>query len=136
MKGGLLIKKVKTRNNGTWTEARYNTFIKGLIRAGLMRWGPKHLCISNARIKRGWYLCEGCEEEVPATLPPKDGGKKRIKNIQADHIHPMIDPEVGFVDWDTCISRAFVEVEGYQALCHKCHQIKTQEERSKRNNNK
>lgn len=94
-----------------------------------MKWGPKNSCIKRARIRRGWYRCEGCNEEVPASLPPPEGKKRRIKNIVADHIVPIVDPKVGFVSWDEWISRAFVELDGYQALCHKCHTEKSNEER-------
>lgn len=120
---------VKTRNSGEWTEARYNSFVKGLIRAGLQRWGPRHAVIKRAWLKRGWYRCELCKEEVPSTLPPPEGKVKRIKNIIADHIDPIIDPAVGHVSWDELIDRAFVEIEGFQAICHACHKIKTAEER-------
>ena len=129
----------KIRNNKQWTEARYHSFITGLLRAGLQRWGPKYTCIKNARVRRGWYLCEHCEKEVPATLPPKPGNKRRIKNIVADHIQAIVDPAKGFISWDEFIKRAFVELDGYQALCSSCHSKKTQEEREiakARKNNK
>ena len=116
----------KPYNGGTWTQGRYDSFVKGLIRAGLQKWGPKIQCIKNARTRRGFYKCEGCLEEVPAT---KKGVFKRTKNIIADHIEPIIDPIVGRRDWDTVIKRAFVEIEGFQALCHECHATKTAEER-------
>ena len=74
-------------------------------------------------------LCAGCKKEVPATLPPKEGNKRRIKNIVADHIDPIIDPEVGFEGFDKWIERGFIEGEGFQALCHACHQKKTKLER-------
>lgn len=119
----------KMFNNGEWTEARMNGFIKSLLRAGSQKWGPRNACIKEARVRRGWYRCDGCGQEVPATLPPKPGNKRRIKNIVADHIHPVIDPAVGFTTWDECIKRMFCERDGFQALCHHCHSIKTQEER-------
>jgi hypothetical protein len=131
--------KEKNLNNGQWTRARFNSFITSLLRKGTQRWGPKALCIKNARVRRGWYKCEGCSKEVPSTLPPKEGNKRRIKNILADHIVPIVDPAVGFVSWDEWISRAFVELDGYQALCHKCHTEKTAQERAiatERKNNK
>lgn len=123
-------------NNGQWTQARFNSFITSLLRAGTQRWGPRNLCIKKARTKRGWYQCEGCKEEVPATLPPKEGNKKRIKNILADHIDPIVDPAVGFVSWDEWINRAYVEVDKYQALCNSCHTNKTNEERTVSTNRK
>lgn len=120
----------KSHNNGTWTDARKKQFIISLLRSGFTRWGPKQLCIKNARTRRGFYMCNGCHQEVPATLPPKPGNKRRIKNIIADHIEPIIDPKVGFQGYDEWIERGFVELEGFQALCHACHQKKCAEERA------
>lgn len=123
----------KPYNNGEWTQGRMDAFIKGLIRGGLKKWGPKHDCIGNARVRRGWYLCEGCKEEVPATimreLKVRPGEMKRTKNIYADHIDPIIDPAVGRRSWDEVIERAFVDTDKYQALCYACHELKTKEER-------
>jgi len=119
----------KTCNNGTWTDARLKSFIVSQLRSATSRWGPKQSCIRDARVRRGVYVCEGCGREGPATLPPPEGNKRRIKNIVADHIHPIVDPAVGFTTYDSWIERCFVESEGYQALCHKCHTEKTAEER-------
>lgn len=52
--------------------------------------------------------------------------------MRADHVDPVIDPEVGFVSWDIFIDRMFQEEGGYQAICDGCHQIKTAEERGVR----
>jgi len=123
----------KPFNGGTWTQGRYDSFVKGLIRAGLLKWGPKIACIKKARTRRGFYRCGACLEEVPATikreLKTKPGVWKRVKNIHADHIEPIIDPAVGRRSWDEVIERAFVEEEGFMALCHECHATKTAEER-------
>jgi len=123
----------KTFNDGKWTTARMDAFIKGLIREGLKRWEPKHNCIKNARIRRGWYRCEECKQEVPATikreLKTKPNVFKRTKNIIADHVEPIIDPAVGRRTWDEAIYRAFVDTGGYQALCYACHSEKTAAER-------
>jgi len=121
--------KEKPHNNGTWTRARKNSFITSALRQALTRWGPKSLCIKNARVSRGVYKCEGCKQEGPASLPAKEGNKRRRKNIVADHIHPIVDPCVGFIDWNTWVDRAFVELDGLQALCWQCHTDKTNEER-------
>lgn len=123
-------KAIKTRCGGMWTEARYNSFITSALRKALTRWGPKSKCISNARVERGVYKCEICKELGPATLPPKEGNKRRRKNIVADHIRPIVDPSVGFVDWNTWISRGFVELPAFQAICWQCHTDKTNEERA------
>ena len=106
------MKPPKQINNGTWTQARFKSFIVSQLRAATQRWGPK-----------------GCGKEGPATLPPPEGNKRRIKNIVADHINPIVDPAIGFTTYDDWITRCFVELDGYQALCHKCHTAKTADER-------
>jgi hypothetical protein len=125
--------KDKPHNAGTWTEARKDSFIKGALRAAHTKWGPKCKCIANARTRRGFYHCDGCKKEVPATikreLKTKPGVMKRTKNIYADHIHPVIDPAVGRRSWSEVIDRMFVELEGYRALCYACHDVVTAEER-------
>lgn len=123
------MKPPKQINNGTWTQARFKSFIVSQLRAATQRWGPKQSCIKNARVSRGVYLCQGCGKEGPATLPPPEGNKRRIKNIVADHINPIVDPAIGFTTYDDWITRCFVELDGYQALCHKCHTAKTADER-------
>lgn len=125
----------KTRNGGQWTEARYNQFIVGLLRAGQYKWGPRQEAKNMARTRRGFYRCAKCKEEVPATIPAvyksgkKKGQKYRMDNAIMDHITPVVDPAVGRKSWDELIERLHVEVDGYQCLCHACHQIKCQEER-------
>ena len=41
----------KTRNNRTWTEARYFGFIRSTLRAGFTRWGPKHEAKRQAKVR-------------------------------------------------------------------------------------
>lgn len=117
----------KTRNGGLYTEARFNSFITSMLRSGTQRWGPIQKAKTKARTKRGFYLCEGCKQEVPATTLE---GRKRVKNILVDHILPVVDPAVGFTTWDDYIERMFVELEGLQVLCKACHTEKTNEERA------
>ncbi len=120
----------KPNANGQWTDARKKSFIVGLLRSGMRRWAPKQTCIRNARTRRGYYRCECCKEEVPASLPPLSGRKRRRKNILADHIAPIVDPEFGWDSYDEWIKRGFVELDGFQALCLKCHDIKSKDERA------
>ena len=126
------------RNGGAWTEARFKSFIRGGLRGISMRWPPKNRVKQKARIARGVYLCEGYKtrpHKVPASLPPLPGNKRRINNSIVDHIQPVIDPCVGFVDWNTLIKRLFCEEKGFQLLCHECHKAKTKDEREDRKQN-
>lgn len=109
-----------------WTDGRKKSFIISVIRNGFRRWPGKYECLKNASVgkklneKTGRMcehkICALCNKEFPA------------KEIQADHIEPVVDPKVGFVDWNTFIARIATGVEGYQALCKNCHSSKTKEE--------
>ena len=118
----------KTRCGGQWTEAKYKSFIKGNLRSATRKWAPISKCLTNARTRRGFYLCNGCKQEVPNTI--KDENGKRVKNALVDHIQPIIDPAVGWVSWDKTIERMFCEADGLQVLCHDCHQKKSNEEKA------
>lgn len=117
----------KTRANNTWTEAKFNQFLRGNLRRTSQKWPPISNALKKARVDRGEYLCAECKEIVPATIKV-DG--KRVKNVHVDHIEPVVDPNVGFVDWNTFIDRMFVEDEGLQVLCNACHTIKTDKEKA------
>ena len=117
----------KTRCGGQWTEAKFTAFIKNNLRMASRKWAPIQNCLKEARVRRGWYKCNECGEEVPASR--KMNGK-RVKNAIVDHITPIIDPVVGFTTWDDCINRMFCEEEDLQVLCYDCHEIKTNKEKA------
>lgn len=117
----------KVRCGGRWTEARYHSFIKNLLRQGTRRWAPIQDVKKKARTRRGFYQCSGCNKEVPATVVEKG---KRVNNALVDHIEPIIPPEVGFTTWDSVIERMYCEEDNLQVLCRDCHTIKTNEERA------
>lgn len=119
----------KIRNDGKWTEAAFHSFVKNQLRAATRKWGPISNVLKEARTRRGFYLCAGCKQEVPASIKDHETGK-RVKNALVDHINPIIDPAIGFTTWDDCINRMFCEKDNLQVLCHKCHKIKTDQERA------
>ena len=127
----------KNRNAKTMTDAQFNSFIISYLRKASAVWKPKLNCIKNARVARGLYLCALCGKIVPASIQgvfktgERKGKPKRIKNITADHINPVVDPKKGFVDWNTYIDRLFLE-DGWQASCYNCHINKSKEENKRR----
>jgi hypothetical protein len=124
------------RNGGKWTEARYRSFVTSTLRAGSRKWPPKYETLNAAKIEKKinkatgrlaqHYLCAMCEQEYTQ------------KDVQVDHIKPVIDPKKGFVSWDTYIDRMFCEGKNLQVLCKVCHAEKTKLEKeiSKKHANK
>ena len=118
---------MKKYNGGAWTLARFNSFIKSALRSASIRWPPKYQCLKNAATKKKvnaktgrmaqHYECNSCKKEFPA------------KDVQVDHIIPIIDPVIGFTTWDDVISRMFCEIDNLQVLCKTCHDVKTTAEK-------
>ena len=61
--------------------------------------------------------CASCHGEFPA------------KNVQVDHILPVIDPTTGFTTWDSFVENLYCEKDNLQVLCTQCHDIKTKMEK-------
>lgn len=114
-----MAKKNKSGPIESVDDPRFKSFLMSALRQQSRYWFPKTECLNKARVTRGKYQCATC----PSIVGPKD--------IKADHINPVI-PIEGFDSWSEVIKRIFCGVEGYQALCKPCHDIKTKEENTKR----
>lgn len=110
-----------------WSDARKRSFVVSGLRRTASRWPPKYAVLKSAFVGKktnpssgricSFYTCASCGLDFPT------------KEVQVDHIEPVVDPEVGFVSWDEFISRLFVEEEKLQVLCTTCHDKKTKKER-------
>lgn len=114
------------RCGGRWTEARFRSFITSALRQASRRWAPVSDAKKRANVKRGFYLCNGCHETVPASV--KVEGVRKT-NIFVDHIDPVVDPTIGFENWDKYIEKMFCEEDNLQVLCGTCHDKKSMRER-------
>lgn len=94
-------------------DAKFKAFIIAGLRRMTYKWKPRYTVMNAAKIERGRYKCAICTKVHPR------------KEIALDHIQPVIDPMVGFVDWNTLIPRMFAEEEGWQVLCKPCHKAKS-----------
>lgn len=116
----------KTRNANTMTEAQFYSMLRSALRGKSRFWKPILNCKLKARRvykgsnkKQRWeYKCAECEEWFME------------KEISVDHIIPAgslqsLNDLPGFTE------RLFIEDDGLQCLCGKCHNIKTQKERKK-----
>jgi 5-methylcytosine-specific restriction endonuclease McrA len=108
-----------------------------VLRSGSRRWPPRYQTLNNAYVGQRLntktnrvgkhYLCAICQGEFPA------------KEVQIDHISPVVDPEQGFVSWDVFIERLYCDADNMQTVCKPCHKIKSKKEssgRKKSNQNK
>ena len=53
------------------------------------------------------------------------------KDVEVDHINPVVSIQDGFIDWNEFIKRLYCGKENLQVLCKPCHKIKTKNERKK-----
>lgn len=90
--------------------------------------------------ERVMYICEKCGRLYfdYEYLHNSKGVVKKTTIIAIDHIEPIVDPRVGFIDWHVYITRHFPGPSGLQVLCNypgerdgtlSCHRIKTTEEK-------
>lgn len=110
-----------------WTDGKRRSFIVGVLRAGARRWPPKIATMNLAKTEKKinpktgrlaqHFTCNVCQGEFTS------------KDMQVDHILPVVEPGVGFVSWDTYIERLFCEQDNLQAICTTCHDAKTKAER-------
>ena len=113
-----------------WTEGRFRSFITSALRGGFSRFPNKYAALKNAFVGRkknkktgrmaAHYRCSSCNKVFPS------------REIQVDHVEPVVDPFKGFISWDVYIDRMFCVVENLQALCKVCHKRKTADERRAR----
>ena len=121
---------MKEYANGKWTAGKKRTFIVSALRAMFRKYPVKYDTLNaayagqrvNPKTNREGkhYTCASCEGVFPA------------KEVQVDHIHPVVDPQTGWVSWDVFIDRLLCEGDGLQVLCSACHDLKTAEERKQR----
>ena len=118
----------RTRAGKVWTEARYWSFIRGLLRRGFTRYPVKHqVKKASSRIKKGTkryeYQCATCRDWFPNS------------QIEIDHINPAgsLRSESDLAGF---VTRLYCEPKDLQALCKDCHLKKTSEERKRRYHDK
>lgn len=95
-------------------EVNLKTWLTPKLRRLSYQWPPRKETKRAGKVSRGRYKCAACEEDF------------HYSQISLDHVDPVIDPEAGFTDWQDYITRLFCSMEGFQILCHQCHDIKTE----------
>ena len=121
-------------NDGEWTEARFRAFVISALRAYMKRYPPKWKALKDAMVgkkvnKRSGRLAEHYE-------CASCNGFFVARDVQVDHIEPVVAPDEGFKDWWTYINRLYCEADNLQVLCKPCHKEKTNAERKERSKKK
>lgn len=93
-------------------------YLVSVLRRASYRYPARSEAMRTARVERGLYKCAMCNNLF------------NNKDIKLDHIDPVVSPVDGFIDWNTFISRLFVQPNQYQVLCTTCHQGKTNAEKA------
>ena len=96
------------------------TFLTGKLRSASLLWPARQDVYDRIRVERGKYKCEICEEIF------------KRKEIDIDHVEPVIDIQIGFIDWNTYIENLFCEADNLQGICKSCHSVKTEQEKEMR----
>lgn len=113
-----------------WTEGRLRAFITSVLRGGMRKFPPKWQALEDACVgqrvnpatgrKAKFYKCAMC------------GGLFLAKDVEIDHVAPIVDQKTGFTTWDDFIARLYCDVKDLQVLCKPDHKRKTKDENSAR----
>ena len=103
------------------------TKIRGALRQVARYMPQKKECLAQAihpteKGKRGGplYICNHC------------GLCFVGKDVQVDHIEPVVPINQEELDWNMYIERLFCDISNLQVLCRECHLIKSNEENEHR----
>ncbi len=99
---------------------QFQGWMKNHLRRMFFSYWERTKALQAARVDRGLYMCAECKIV------------SKIAGHHIDHIEPVVDTKVGFVDWDVYIKRLFCSSSNLQLLCEACHAIKTTAERQER----
>jgi 5-methylcytosine-specific restriction endonuclease McrA len=113
-----------------WTKARVDAFAVSSLRAGFRRFPTKWEV--NAEGKMGKHVNKYSGRMAEHYLCASCGGLFIARDVQVDHIDPVVDPVVGFVNLDTFSDRLHCPKDNMQLLCKPCHKEKTNVERKER----
>jgi 5-methylcytosine-specific restriction endonuclease McrA len=118
---------------------KLKAFVINALRRAHNRWFPKSIALEQAKSSKPYTIKKDKDRSRNAYECAHCKGIFRAKEINVDHITPVVDPKSGFTTFDDYIESLFVKVEGYQILCIPCHKIKTKSEtdirtKARRNN--
>jgi 5-methylcytosine-specific restriction endonuclease McrA len=113
---------------------KYNaqSAIRSALRRTFSRSPMVREVMMKVRRERPWFKTDGSQAAKPRVeyLCSVCGEWYMGKDIQVDHKDPVVDPAIGFVNWDTFISRLFCDVNNLAVICKNDHKAKTDSEKA------
>lgn len=108
-----------------------NSAIRSAVRRTFSRSPMVREVMMKVRRERPWFKQDGSKAAKPRVeyQCSRCGEWHMGKNIEVDHSTPVVDPEIGFVDWNTFIGRLFCDIANLSVLCDTCHTAKTNAEK-------
>lgn len=94
---------------------KLKSFLVNALRRASYRWPGRHSAQKKAHVGRNQYVCAMCGPNIFYTR----------KEVQLDHITPVVDPQKGWEDLDVFAERMFVDEDGFQVICSRHHEEKT-----------
>lgn len=98
-------------------EKELRRFIIPKLRSASYRWKYRSEAIKKARVARGRYKCAMCGNP-----------ELKDKEYAVDHVVPVVALDGWDGNLDTYARRMLVKTDGWQILCHSCHDLKTDTE--------
>jgi 5-methylcytosine-specific restriction endonuclease McrA len=119
----------KPKKKPKWNE---NAAIRSAVRRIFSRSPVVREILNKSRRERTWYKKNGTEASKPRVeFQCSSCGEWFMgKDIQVDHVDPVVDPTVGFLDWNTFIERLFCNASNLKILCKAEHKAKSDLEKS------
>jgi 5-methylcytosine-specific restriction endonuclease McrA len=120
------IRGLKNKAGGTWTTARYWSFIRSCLRRAWSRYPVRYQVLKEAQKpytgtdkRTKWlYECADCSQDF------------KTKEVEVDHIVGAGSLK-DYSDLAGFCERLFCEKDNLRVLCKPCHKKRTDEERKK-----
>lgn len=109
-----------------------NSAIRSALRRTFSRSPLVREVLLAVRRERPWYKKDGSAASKPRVefLCSQCGQWHMGKEIQVDHVSPVVDPTLGFIDWNTFVDRLFCDSLNLAVICKVCHKNKTNKEKA------
>jgi 5-methylcytosine-specific restriction endonuclease McrA len=124
-----MVKKDKTKKKPKYNK---DSAIRGALRRAFSRSPVVREVMDAVRRERPWFKKDGSQAAKPRVeyCCSKCGEYFMGKDIQVDHTIPVVDPEIGFTNYQDYIDRLFCEASNLSVLCKKHHEEKTNYEKT------